>query len=81
MLSFLYLGQHCGDQKCGMSVVLRCPQIIYTKSPFFKKISLKQKFAYKISEQFKLYNFDKTSDVLITENKDVSKEAFFEIAT
>lgn len=49
------------------------PQIIYTKSPFFKKISLKQKFAYKISEQFKLYNFDKTSDVLITENKDVSK--------
>lgn len=43
------------------------------KITIFQKISLKQKFAYKISEQFKLYNFDKTSDVLITENKDVSK--------
>lgn len=49
------------------------PQIIYPESPFFKEISLKQKLAYKIREKLKLYNFNKTSDELITENADVSE--------
>jgi len=49
------------------------PQIVYTESPFFKKISLRQKWIYKIRERLKLYNFAKTSDILITENTDVSE--------
>ncbi len=48
------------------------PQIIYTESPFWRKISLAERVKSKLREAVKLYNFRITSDLFITENQDVS---------
>lgn len=48
------------------------PHYVYKKSPFFKTISLKDRFKLKLKEFFHLYDFKKNADVLITENPDVS---------
>lgn len=48
------------------------PQIVYPESPFFKKISGIRYLKYKLSEFVKLRNFERTSDILVTENLDVS---------
>lgn len=49
------------------------PQIVYPESPFFRKISGAKYLKYKLSEFVKLRNFDRSSDVLVTENGDVSE--------
>lgn len=49
------------------------PQIIYTESPFFANLSFSARIGYKLREKLKLFNFDKTSDILVSENEDVSK--------
>lgn len=49
------------------------PQIVYPESPFFKKISGAEYLKYKFAEWLKLCNFRKTSDILITENRDVTE--------
>ncbi len=48
------------------------PQYIYLDSPFFSLISFKEKVALKIKSALHLKNFKQTSDVLISENSDVS---------
>lgn len=50
------------------------PHYVYTNSPFFQKISLKDRFFLKIKEFFHLHDFKYNSDVLITENLDVSNK-------
>lgn len=49
------------------------PHYIYKSSPFFKIISRKKKTTLKLKEFFHILDFKKNSDILITENPDVSK--------
>lgn len=49
------------------------PQIVYPESPFFRKIGREKYLKYKLSEFVKLRNFARSSDVLVTENSDVSE--------
>lgn len=46
------------------------PHYIYTDSPFFKQISLKEKLKLFIEKNLKLYFFKKNSDYLVFETKD-----------
>jgi glycosyltransferase involved in cell wall biosynthesis len=48
------------------------PQYIYKNSPFFQIISFKNKLLLKLKEFFQMYDFKYNSDILITENPDVS---------
>lgn len=47
-------------------------QLIYTDSPFFQNLSLLNRIKSYFREKIKLYNFDITSDCLVTESDDVS---------
>lgn len=48
------------------------PQYIYRSSPYFKIISLKDRVVLKLKEFFHILDFKKNSDILITENPDVT---------
>lgn len=50
------------------------PQYVYENSPFFRTICFKDKFFLKIKEFFHIYDFKYNSDILITENPDVSEK-------
>lgn len=52
------------------------PQYIYKESPFFNNISLKQRVKYKIVEFLHMHIIKFESDILITENVDVSNRLF-----
>lgn len=49
------------------------PYIIYPDSPFFEKISFKEKIYYKLISVFKKYTFKKYSDALIFETENARK--------
>lgn len=48
-------------------------QYIYTKSPFFDDIGLKERFILNIKKHLHLRDFKRNSTVLISENEDISK--------
>ncbi len=48
------------------------PHYIYTTSPFFKAMSVKQRLRLKVKGFFHLIDFRKNADILITENPDVT---------
>ena len=48
------------------------PDYIYKESPFFKTLSLKETIKLKGLEFLHMYSFQKHTDVIITENEDVS---------
>lgn len=48
------------------------PQIVYTDSPFFKKMNMKARLKSRLFERVKLYNFRKTADAWVTEDEEVT---------
>ncbi len=48
------------------------PDYIYKESPFFKTLLLKESIKLKVLEFLQMYSFQKHTDVIITENEDVS---------
>lgn len=53
------------------------PHYIYTNSPFFKIVSFKQKVLLRLKRFLHLRDFELNSDVLISENEDVSNKLKF----
>lgn len=49
------------------------PQYVYKESPFFLKLKLKNRIGIRIKEMLHMYDFRKNTDILITENPDVTK--------
>lgn len=49
------------------------PQYVYKESPFYQNISLKARLQLKFKEFLHLYDFKHHSDLLISENQDVSE--------
>jgi glycosyltransferase involved in cell wall biosynthesis len=48
------------------------PDYIYKESPFFKTLSFKENIKLKVLEFLQIYSFQNHTDVIITENEDVS---------
>lgn len=50
------------------------PHYVYKDSPFYDVISIKEKAKLKVKEFFHLLDFKKNTDILITENPDVTRK-------
>lgn len=83
---FTLFGPSYHKSKFPKLVGFAIPFIIYPESPFFKRISFKEKLYYKLLSVIKTYSFKKYSDALIfetenarkifTERENYSKESF-----
>lgn len=70
---FTLFGPSYHKSKFPKIVGFAIPYIIYPNSPFFKKISFKEKLHYKILSIIKTYSFKKYSDALIFETENAKK--------
>lgn len=67
---FTLFGPSYHKSKFPKIVGFAIPYIVYPDSPFFKKLSIKNKLHYKVLDILKTYCFKKYSDVLIFETED-----------
>lgn len=74
---FTVFGPSYHKSSCPKVVGFAIPHLIYKKSPFFNKMSIKNRLKNKISNIYKKYFFIKNSDALIFES-DESRKVFME---
>lgn len=70
---FTLFGPSYHKSKFPKLVGFAIPYIIYPDSPFFKRISLREKIYYKLLSLIKIYSFKKYSDGLIFETENARK--------